>query len=70
MYKHNVSIGGMLTVALIIINAVILETAAVKNAQWYNALWVSLPLLAIAIFLVRKKKTAAENDTGDSFHVS
>ncbi|OSZ77820.1 hypothetical protein CAP36_15790 [Chitinophagaceae bacterium IBVUCB2] len=70
MYNHNVSISGMLTVALLIINAVILETAAVKNADWFNALWVSLPLLAIAIYNARKKKTPAAKNNADSFHTS
>jgi len=53
----------MPAVALLLMNSVILETALVKDADWYNALWVTLPLLAIAVFCSKgKKPTAIKND--------
>lgn len=56
MNTRPVSISGMLAVALLLMNAVILETALVKNAEWYKALWVTLPLLVVAIYQSKKKK--------------
>ena len=66
MNNHTVSISGMLTVALLLMNAVILETAVVKNADWYKALWVTLPLLAIALYQAKKKKIPAEKNPADT----
>jgi hypothetical protein len=60
MNTQTVSISGMFAVALLLLNAVILETALVKNTDWYKALWVTLPLLAIAIYQSKKKKMPAE----------
>jgi hypothetical protein len=56
MNTQPVSIYGMLAVALLLMNAVILETALVKNADWYKALWVTLPLMAVAIYKHKKRK--------------
>ena len=66
MNNHTVSISGMLTVALVLMNAVILETAVVKNENWYKALWVTLPLLAIALYQAKKKKIPAEKTPEDT----
>ena len=66
MNNHTVSISGMLTVALVLMNAVILETAVVKNENWYKALWVTLPLLAIALYQAKKKKIPAEKNPADT----
>lgn len=66
MNNHTVSISGMLTVALLLMNAVILETAVVKNENWYKALWVTLPLLAIALYQAKKKKIPAEKIPADT----
>lgn len=66
MNNHTVSISGMLTVALLLMNAVILETAVVKNENWYKALWVTLPLLAIALYQAKKKKIPAEKNPADT----
>lgn len=56
----------MLAVALLLINAVVLETAVVKNTDWYKALWVTLPLLAIAIYRSKNKKMPAEKTPADT----
>jgi hypothetical protein len=63
MNTQPVSIYGMLAVALLLMNAVILETALVKNADWYKALWVTLPLLALAIYQHKKKKMSRVKKT-------
>ncbi|HQW44130.1 MAG: hypothetical protein IPP02_10780 [Chitinophagaceae bacterium] len=70
MNTKPVSISGMLAVALLLMNAVILETAVVKNADWYKALWVTLPLLVIALFYSIKKKMPAGKEPADSFVTS
>lgn len=70
MNTQPVSINGMFAVALLLINAVILETALVKNTEWYKALWLTLPLLAIAIYHSTKKKLPTENKATDTFHTS
>ena len=70
MNTKPVSISGMLAVALLLMNAVILETAVVKNADWYKALWVTLPLLVIALFYSKKKKMPAGKKPADSFVTS
>ncbi len=66
MHTQNVSINGMFAVVLLLINAVILETALVKNTDWYKALWVTLPLLALAIYQSRKKKIPAKKTPADT----
>jgi len=58
----------MLAVALLLMNSVILETALVKDADWYNALWVSLPLLAVAIFYSKAKKPTGTKNDADFFN--
>ena len=65
MNTQPVSISGMLAVALLLINAVILETALVKNTDWYKALWFTLPLLAAAIYQSKKKKMPAAKNVYD-----
>ncbi len=57
---------GMLAVVLLLLNAVILETALVKNSDWYYALWITLPLLAVAIYQSKKKKISAEKTPADT----
>lgn len=69
MNTQPVTISGMLAAALLLINAVILETALVKNASWYKVLWLTLPLLAIAIYQYRKKKIPAEKPAAESYFV-
>jgi hypothetical protein len=59
MNNQPVSISGMLAVALLLMNAVILETALVKNADWYQALWITLPLMILALYQSKKKKVQA-----------
>lgn len=55
MNTQTVSISGMLAVALLLLNAVILETALVKDPGWYKALWITLPLFALALYGGKKK---------------
>ena len=66
MHTKNVSINGMFAVVLLLINAILLETALVKNTDWYKALWVTLPLLALAIYQSRKKKIPAGETPADT----
>ena len=50
MNNQPVTIYGMLAFALLLLNAVILETALVKDQVWYKALWFSLPLLLLLLY--------------------
>jgi hypothetical protein len=70
MNNQPVSISGMLAVALLLLNAVILETALVKNSEWYKALWLTMPLLAVAIYKSKKKKKREVKNPVDSFITS
>lgn len=67
MNTQPVTISGMLAAALLLINAVILETALLNNAAWYKALWITLPLLALTIYQYRKKKAPAEKPAADAY---
>lgn len=67
MNTQCVNINGMLAVVLVLMNAVILETALVKNADWYNVLWLTLPLLAVTIYQSKKKKLPVAKSHADTF---
>lgn len=43
------SVHGMLLLILLLLNSVILETALVKNHQWYKALWITVPILLLCL---------------------
>lgn len=62
MNTKPVTISGMLAVALLLMNSVILETALVRNPGWYKALWLTLPLLAMALYQSRKRKMPVAKD--------
>jgi hypothetical protein len=51
------SVPGMLIVILVLLNAVILETALVKNHQWYKALWITIP--ALLLYLIEQWRSNA-----------
>lgn len=57
MNNKPVSVNGMLAFSILLLNAVIMETALVKDYSWSQLLWITLPLFALSI--QRKKK---END--------
>ncbi len=50
MKRKDESVHGMLVLILLLLNAVILETAVVKNQQWYKALWITIPILLLCLF--------------------
>ena len=50
MKRKEESVHGMLVLILLLLNAVILETAVVKNQQWYKALWITIPILLLCLF--------------------
>lgn len=45
--KENVPVSGMVLVLLVILNAVVLRAGLAKNAGWYWALCLTVPLLLI-----------------------
>ena len=56
MNTQHVSIYGMLAFALLLLNAVIMETAVFKDSNWQAALYITLPLLVVSIYLHRKSQ--------------
>lgn len=56
MKHEQMTISGMLALVLVLMNAVILETALVKNHHWYKALWLTVPLLVLALSWHYKQK--------------
>ncbi|MBD0296066.1 MAG: FMN-binding glutamate synthase family protein, partial [Flavisolibacter sp.] len=47
--KKQVSVSGIIHLITVMLNAIILEAAYTGNSKWYWALFVSVPLLMIAI---------------------
>ena len=70
MNNQPVSIPGMLAVALLLLNVIILETVLVNNANWHKALWLTLPLFAVAVYQSKKKKVPAEKTRAESFYTT
>lgn len=58
MKRKEESVHGMLVLILLLLNAVILETAVVKNQQWYKVLWVTLPVLFLCLLGQWRSNTA------------
>lgn len=52
----KVSAGGTIMLVLIFLNAVVLKGAFIKNSKWYLVLFVTVPLLLIALYVVRQEK--------------
>lgn len=57
MKLNEKSVPGMLIVILVMLNAIILETALVKNHQWYKALWITVP--ALFLYLLEQWRSNA-----------
>jgi hypothetical protein len=53
---HTVSAGGIIVLALLLLNAIVLEQGYVSSARWYKLAWVTIPLLLFSIFLFRQKR--------------
>ena len=52
---NTASSKGLLVLLLVFINGIILKIAFVQNPNWYNALYITLPLLFAAILFKQKK---------------
>lgn len=57
-YKKQFSVSGAILLTTVLLNAIILERAFTANSNWWWALLVSLPLLAIAIWDRQQKRHA------------
>jgi len=51
------SAGGAMMLFLMLLTAVALEEAFVSNPNWYNVLYVTVPLLLILYLVSRRKKS-------------
>ena len=54
--KEQVPVGGMLLVLLVILNAVVLRAGLTKDAGWYWALCLTVPMLLVVTRNVFKKQ--------------
>ena len=46
--ENHVSVAGGIMLIFVLLNAVILKIAFIKNENWYTALLITLPLLLMA----------------------
>src|SRR5688500_2238295 len=56
--QKQVSASGIIVFSLVLLNAIIIRAAYTANDNWYGALVITLPLLALALFNTRQKKHA------------
>jgi uncharacterized membrane protein YhdT len=54
--RKEVSVGGLVILFLVLLNAVVLQQGWATNPMWYKAAYVTLPLLGIAIYISRTKR--------------
>lgn len=54
--QKEVSVGGLVILFLALLNAVVLQHGLATNPIWYRAVYVTLPLLGIAIIISRTKR--------------
>ena len=50
--------GRTVILLLVLINILIIKVAFIHNEKWYLALFVTLPLLVVAIYNARQKRQA------------
>lgn len=60
--EKHISIGGTVVLVLVFVNALILKTAFIQNNSLYNALFITLPLLLLAIYDVKRDKKVRVTD--------
>lgn len=54
--RKEVSAGGLVILFLILLNAVVLQQGLAADPMWYKAVYITLPLLGIAIFMSRTNR--------------
>jgi uncharacterized membrane protein YhdT len=54
--QKKVSADGLVILFLALLNAVVLQQGLASNPMWYKAMYVTLPLLGIAIFISHTKR--------------
>jgi hypothetical protein len=54
--QKKVSVGGLVIFFLVLLNAVVLQQGLTADPLWYKGVYVTLPLLGIAIFISRTKR--------------
>lgn len=52
----KVSASGTMVLLLIFLNTVVVKVAFIRNSKWYLALFVTVPLLLITLYITRQKK--------------
>ena len=56
--QKSVSASGVIILIIVLLNAIVLKTAYIDNADYYWALLIVLPLLLLAIYNIKQKKHA------------
>jgi predicted membrane protein len=54
--EQNNSVGDIIMLLLVFLNAFILKIAFIQNEKWYPALIITFPLLLITIYLNKKRE--------------
>ena len=52
--QKKISVGGLVMVAFILLNAIVLEHGFVFNSNWHKLFYITVPLLLIAAIAFRK----------------
>lgn len=48
--------GGLVILLLVLLNAIVLRYGMAANPLWYKAIYITLPLLVIALFMSRSRQ--------------
>lgn len=68
--KENLPVGGTIILLLVLVNALIMKTAFIENSSLYNALYITIPLLIIAIYDFKRDKKVIVKNFGATINAS
>lgn len=54
--RKEASTGGLVILLIVLLNAIVLQQGLTVNPVWYKAVYVTLPLLGVAIFVSRTRR--------------
>lgn len=68
--KENLPVGGTIVLLLVFVNALIMKSAFIENSSLYNSLYITIPLLIIAIYDFRRDKKVIIKNFGTTVNAS
>ncbi len=68
--KENLPVGGTIVLLLVFVNALIMKSAFIENSSLYNSLYITIPLLIIAIYDFRRDKKVIVKNFGATVNAS